>query len=352
MSLLDDPSPAATQTPYTQATSPSLSPSPSPLLLFAHGEYDQVSSIANPIATPSSSRSCSRNTTVASYSSRPSSSSGSYASNYLSLQSAATRTNRVKTLTPRIVAASTATNPPPCPSSPSQCDVRHSRGIRSLLTPQAKTPTCSASSTPRSVVNPISRIPPSARYNCNRRPSDRLVPDKYSLSVNHSKVTTKSEFLHSRKACVDNTESVCNSGRDSSSITSNRGRHGFCSNLRLTGCHCCTSRRPSLPVSPAGKDLRLATINAYHQVQPYARSRKSDPEGYLFTCYLDYNRFFISFPALLLSVFVSFFSPFSLNEDLANCGDEAANLYYSNNKVLCDSSNFFLSPWIKWRLAY
>ena len=278
MSILDDPSPAATETHYTQAPSPS----PSPLLLFTHGEYDQVSLIANPIATPSSSRSCSRNTTVASFSSRPSSSSGSYASHYLSLQSAARRTNHTKTLTPRIAAASTATNPPPCPSS----------------TPQVKTPTCSASSTPRSGVNPISRIPPSARYNCNRRHSDRLVPDNYSLSANHSKVTTKSDFLHSRNACVDNTETVSNSGRDSSSVTSNRGRHGFCSNLRLTGCHCCTSRRPSLPVSPAGKDLRLATINAYHQVQPYARSRKSDPEGYLFTCYLDYNRFFISFSSL------------------------------------------------------
>ncbi|KAH7301510.1 hypothetical protein KP509_23G030400 [Ceratopteris richardii] len=86
-----------------------------------------------------------------------------------------------------------------------------------------------------------------------------------------------------------------------------------------TYCHLCPTStgclRTCCHVRPrtANRELRLGP--QHHQVEPYARSRKADPHGYLFTCYLDYSRSIKPPPP---SCFDSYVRPESLQYSTCN----------------------------------
>ncbi|MCO5575595.1 hypothetical protein L7F22_029397 [Adiantum nelumboides] len=159
----------------------------------------------------------------------------------------------------------------------------------------------SRSTTPKSQASPAIRTP--LRDQSPRIPGTTAHHHHHHPPLSFSRSGTRRASIHSyngTEASSNITPTPTPTGTPLSSAvshilssrpTSARACCHLCPNP--AACHhICADPRTCCHVGPrtASRELRFRSCAPHHQVEPYSRSRKADPQGYLFTCYLDYSR--------------------------------------------------------------
>ncbi|KAH7426063.1 hypothetical protein KP509_11G083200 [Ceratopteris richardii] len=171
--------------------------------------------------------------------------------------------------TGRAAAASSIFRATPPPRTPSRSATPRSRQ--------------SASSTP---CTPIPERCPRVSASNNRTIFQHHPARSYSISKSQSPIFSASEILRNITSSPGST-SLSEAVTHILSSSPGSAHPDYHPVSNPTGCsRACCHECPR----KASREPKLGSSNAHHQVEPYARSRKADPQGYLFTCYLDYSR--------------------------------------------------------------